>query len=110
MPIGKLAHTHLPYCLQQTKDGKWLVLNRNYKPLGTVSKEFVDYDSHPDRLAIHPRTIGAIRRLACNEIEGTPDDPGILFFYDDGSMPTESARNWASYSTILSLLANAKVK
>jgi hypothetical protein len=110
MPIGRVAHTHFPYCLQKTTDGKWLILNRNYKPLGTIAKEWVDYDSHPDRLAINSQTIAALRKLAINDIPDKPDDPGLFFFYDDSSMPTESAADWNRYANILRLLANAKIK
>ncbi|MFD0724573.1 hypothetical protein [Lysobacter brunescens] len=110
MPIGRVAHTHLPYCLQKTKDGKWLVLNRNYKPLGVTSKEWVDYDNHPDRIAINARTISALRKLAIYDIPDMPDDPGLFFFYNDGSIPTESPANWNRYAKILQLLAGAKTK
>lgn len=110
MPIGHVAHTHFPYCLQKTRDGKWLVLNRNYKPLGTTSKEWVDYDNHPDRIAISARTIGALRKNSVHDIPDRPDDPGLFYFYNDASMPTESAADWSRYAKILQLLAGAKAK
>ena len=110
MPIGKLAHTHLPYCIQRTTDGKWLALNRNYKPLGTLSREWVDYDTHPDRFALDGRTLSAIKRAATGEIESVPGDPGVIFFYDDGCMPTASAADLARYMKAVSLLMNARIK
>jgi hypothetical protein len=109
MPIGHAAHTHLPYCLQKTKDGKWLALNRNYKALGTTSKDWIDYDTHPDRQKIPAATIAAIKRRSVNVIEDAPDDPGIIFFYDDVTMPTNGAANWKKYCEILSIWANASV-
>jgi hypothetical protein len=110
MPLGRVAHTHFPYCLQKTKDGNWLILNRNYKPLGTTSKEWVDYDDHADRMAIDNRTIAALKKLAVNDIPDKPDDLGLFYFYDDGSMPTESVADWDRYSKILRMLAGAKLK
>lgn len=110
MPIGKVAHTHFPYCLQKTRDGKWLVLNRNYKPVGTTSKEHVDYDAHADRLNIDNGTIAALRKLAVLNIADGADDPGLFYFYRDDSMPTESASNWNRYAKILELLARGKVE
>lgn len=110
MPLGRVAHTHFPYCIQKTKDGKWLILNRNYKPLGSTGKEWVDYDNHPDRMPINSRTIAALRKLAVYDIPDKPDDPGVFFFYNDGSMPTTSDSDWQRYSKILQLLAGAKLK
>jgi len=110
MPIGKVAHTHLPYCIQATADGKWLVLNRNYKPVGTTSKDWVDYDSHPDRVALDGRTLAALRRVAVNVIPAEPGDPEVIYFYDDSSMPTEGDAHWASYAKAISVLMNARIK
>jgi hypothetical protein len=110
MPLGRVAQTHFPYCIQKTKDGKWLVLNRLYKPLGTTSNEWVDYDNHPDRLAINSRSIAALRKLAVYDIPDVPNDPGLFFFYSDSTMPTESEGDWAKYAKIMRLLAGAKVK
>jgi hypothetical protein len=33
------------YCLVQCADGRWLVLNRQYKPLNTGITRWVDYDT-----------------------------------------------------------------
>lgn len=109
MPIGRVAQTHFPYCLQKTKDGMWLVLNRNYKPLGTTSKEWVDYETHPDRLSIDGRTIAALKKRAVYEIADKEEDPGLFFFYNDSTMPTESSADWSRYSEVLQLLAGAKI-
>jgi len=109
MPIGLVAHTHLPYCLQRTSDGRWLVLNRNYKPLGTMSKEWVDYDAHPARLKLHVRTVAAIAKAAVNVITDKAGAPEVVYFYDDGCIPTESAANWSAYNKQLSRVMHAKV-
>lgn len=110
MPIGHLAHTHLPYCIQKTHDGKWLVLNRNYKPLGVVSKDWVDYDNHPDRVALDHRSVAALKRVAVYEIEDQPDDPGILYFYKDGQGIADTNADWTTYAKVLQVLGRAKVK
>ena len=40
----------LPYCFAKLKNKAyphiWLPLNRDYKPLGVLSKEWIDYDDH----------------------------------------------------------------
>lgn len=35
------------YCLTLCADGRWLLLNRQYKPFGTGITEWVDYDTSP---------------------------------------------------------------
>lgn len=42
----------LPFCLVRRTDGRWLPLNRNYKPLGQLSAEWVDYDRHPGSIPL----------------------------------------------------------
>lgn len=108
MPLGRVAHTQLPYCLQKTGDGRWLLLNRNYKPLGTTNKEWVDYDTHPDRLKLHRRTVGAVAKAAVNVISDSSNEPDVIYLYDDGNIPTESAANWSAYTKLLSLVMHAK--
>lgn len=46
----------LPYTIRATnltKEGRlsgfWILLNRNYKPLGVFAPDHVDYDKHPTR-------------------------------------------------------------
>lgn len=38
---------YLPYCLQKQKDGSWVVCNRNYKPVGFNTSEFIRYEDYP---------------------------------------------------------------
>jgi hypothetical protein len=33
-----------PYCLHRKSDGTYLVLNRQYTPVGNPSRQFVDYE------------------------------------------------------------------
>lgn len=110
MPIGHFAHTHFPYLIQQTSDGKWLALNRKYKPLGTTSDEWVDYDTHPGRIAIDHRSLAAIRRVAVNEQGDAGGRDQAIFFYNDGFSLTDSDSDWTRYAKILKVLARASVK
>lgn len=107
MPSGKVLYTHFPYCLQKTKTG-WLVLNRNYKPLGALTKDWVDYDVHPSVLRIDHRSIAAIRKAALN-ISGEMRADETIWFYDDSCVPWRSATNMLAYQQRLEPLIKAKL-
>ena len=47
MPVLNRRGTYFPYCLQRLDDGSWIVLNRNYEPLGSPSKERVATKTSP---------------------------------------------------------------
>jgi hypothetical protein len=56
----------IPYCLHQLQNGDWLVLNRNYKPIGQTTSDRVDYEqfegvSIPDDVI---RELGADTQVA----------------------------------------------
>lgn len=36
---------NLPYCIQRQTSGKYVLLNRNYKPVGNATREWVDYET-----------------------------------------------------------------
>jgi hypothetical protein len=46
------ARIHKPYCFRQLASGRWLALNKLYKPLGIASQAYVDYEAYADR-AVH---------------------------------------------------------
>ena len=36
----------LPYCLERLADGRYVLLNRSYKPVGMTTTDWVDYTDH----------------------------------------------------------------
>jgi hypothetical protein len=73
----------MPYLFQEIPGiGKnvWLPLNRNYKPLGVISKDWVDYDAfaktHGVKFAKDPRNLKDIW-------EHTTEAPDMLWLYSD---------------------------
>lgn len=79
-----LMRFNLPYTVREHSPGKYLLLNREYKPLGFMAKtsgqgaQYANYDHH---------TLSGQPRLLKND----------HYFYTDGSTPWDSARNWKSY-------------
>lgn len=101
------SHTQLPYCLQKTTDGKWLALNRRYKPIGTTNLDWVDYNTHPNRLKIDEKVIGEITQLAPCAHPDMPDEPGIIYLFAGDPTPFTSDLDWARYTKLLKLVAAA---
>jgi hypothetical protein len=105
MPLGLLAHTHLPYCVQREEDGGYVVLNRDYKPLGFNTKEHLDYGNYP----ISVRFSRLLAVTAAKISVHGKGDLDVIYLYDDGTIPTESAANMTAYLKRLAVLNGLKV-
>lgn len=102
MKLANFRWVFLPYCLDEQDDGRWAVLNRDYKPLGMLTGEYVDYDGHSLWLrgVTAPREARARRRQQV---------PRRIYLYDDGCPPDSSPEAWASYAAKLRRLAALSV-
>lgn len=94
----------LPYCLDRQEDGRWVVLNRDYKPLGMLTRDFLRYEEHP--VAAY---LGGLTAAARAHLDDRDNGPGRIYLYDDGSVPTSSAEAWEKYSRKLEVLAKLTV-
>lgn len=101
-----VRHLYLPYCLQRLKDGRYIVLNRYYKPLGMPRGDFMDYEGHATAHAIKGVTAAKAKALSHDADEGVD----CIYLYNDGCVPTDSAANWTAYSKRLQLLAALGIK
>jgi hypothetical protein len=94
----------MPYCLKRRADGNYVALNRHYKPVGTVTTDWVNYEDYP---AIPGRHVTAKLAVKLSH-KGSPD-LDCIYLYDDGCIPTDSAKAMNSYLQRLPLLAKLKV-
>jgi len=101
----ELRYTHFPYCLKRLSDGRYIILNRNYKPLGNQTGNFVTYETDPSVIAVKI-TPATAKKLSW---KGEPD-LNVIHLYNDGCIPTESAAHMASYCKRLGILLALKVK
>jgi hypothetical protein len=99
-------HLYLPYCLQRLNDGRYIVLNRYYKPLGLPNTDWIDYDAHPSAQHLKGLTASKAKAMSHRKLE----DLDKIFLYADGCIPTGSAENWAAYSKRLQVLADLQFK
>lgn len=96
----------LPYCLQRLASGRWLVLNRGYKPLGAPIDQRVDYETVPG--ARVKLTAAAKRKL---DYKGNGDPTADrIWLYNDGCLPTASPAHWRAYQARLEVLAKLRTE
>ena len=106
MENSEFRLVYLPYCLQLQDDGSYLVLNRRYKPVGITRTDWIDYEAYPVSMRFkRALSVAQIRALDCRGRESRD----VIYLYDDGSIPTQSAAAWAAYSARLARLAGYTV-
>lgn len=106
MPLSDFRSVFMPYCIRKQSDGRYVVLNRAYKPVGFATSDFVKYEEHP--VAVHLEGIGpaTAAKLSWSGDKNTDE----IFLYNDGCIPTSSAGNMNQYLSKLQILAGLKIK
>ncbi|SFM56396.1 hypothetical protein [Nitrosomonas communis] len=97
---------YLPYCIDRMKDGKYVVLNRTYKPLGFITSDILEYQAYPISAEIQGITPTVAAKLSWK------GDSNVerIYLYNDGCIPTESDANMDAYLDRLKILAKLKLK
>jgi hypothetical protein len=104
--LSTVRHIYLPYCVQRLKDGRYIILNRRYKPLGMEDTAWVDYDSHPSAHPLKGLTPAKAKAMSHRGDE----DVDCIFLYADACIPTDGAAYWDAYSKRLKVLAALAIK
>ena len=86
-------------------DGHWILLSRDYKPLGGDPMEFYDYDEMPEILRIKSVPPTKAKKLS-HDGSGVKD--GMIYLYSDGCIPTSNAKNMAAYLEKIAVLMKMK--
>ncbi len=100
-----LRSSHMPYCIQRLEDGRYIVLNRYYKPLGEARSDWVTYETHPTTCALQ---ISA-KQAAQISWDGRSSLDRI-YLYNDGCIPTESEAHMKAYLSRLAVLMTLSIK
>ena len=106
----ELWRVFLPYCLQRVEDdaNSWVILNRNYTPIGCFRKTHdgdVFYPDYAVPIRITQKRAESISFYQDIELTGRAGEN--IFLYDDGSRPfgkTSTAANRKAYFERLSAL------
>ncbi|MCX4156164.1 MULTISPECIES: hypothetical protein [Paraburkholderia] len=105
MPLHDIRSTFLPYCLQRQEDGRYAILNREYKPVGFWTRSHVDYDAYPTLVKIK----GLTAKVAASISYKGSEDRDAIFLYNDGCVPTDSAANMTAYLKRIAVMAKLKI-
>jgi hypothetical protein len=108
MPKGDVKSVHLPYCIQRKADGSYIVLNRDYKPIGFTSKKNVDYDAFPISVRFKRLTKTTLLNLSWEN--KPPDEEGRTWLYCDYYNPVKSSKDMREYLARLEILAKLKLE
>ena len=96
---------YFPYCIQKEKDGSWVILNRNYKPVGMNTGDFVEYKKHP--VSARPRSLTA---ATLKKLSYKGESESRVYLYNDGTNPLTSKENMDAYLKKLAILMKVKLK
>lgn len=102
--LGDFRAAFLPYCIEKQKDGSYVVLNREYKPVGFNTTEWIDYDKYPVSAFIKGLTPSVMKKISIED----DCDPEHIYLYSDGTNPLLSKANMDSYLKKLSVLAKLR--
>nr|SAY43458.1 Uncharacterised protein [Serratia marcescens] len=97
--MEKFQRVHMPYGIREVKNGLWELFNRDYNALG-----------EPFKFA---RKLSAATVNALSVDGSAPGEEGglqTIWFYADGSVPTDKDEHWRAYSAKLQKLASLKVE
>ena len=97
--------THLPYCIMHIDNDRYIILNRNYKPLGQTSFDYVDYKKHPS--VIHIKiTEKQAKKLSYDGLIKSD----CIYFYDNSDTVLRNPQAFNDYVARLKLLATMTPK
>lgn len=104
MPLYDVRCVALIYCLKRQDCGRYVLLNRESKPIGFYTRDYTNYADFPVGLTVRitPKTAMKI------SYRGDPDTKEI-FLYSDGCHPLLSDKDWANYSNRLKVLASLRL-
>lgn len=93
MPQPSLRALYFPYCLRRLDDGSWIILNRNYRPVGHGGSSYPDHEGIHPNFRIPNLTNSQIRALShTGEADGND-----VYLYNDGCVPTNGVRHMDDY-------------
>jgi len=102
----KLWRIDLPYCLKKLNNGYWIFLNREYKPIGYASYDWIDYLKHPSAFKFRRDPTEKLKKICKTINEDKKNEEISFYFYDDSCKPYSSTKATQSYFERLKKIYN----
>ncbi|MEH2162631.1 MAG: hypothetical protein V7K38_16690 [Nostoc sp.] len=105
MALNDFISVFFPYCVEKQPDGRYVVLNREYKPVGFKTTEHIEYEKYP--ICVEFKGLGSATagKLSWNGDSSTDK----IYLYNDGCVPTKSPEHMKNYLKRLEIFAKLKV-
>lgn len=103
--MNEIRAISFPYCIQRVGDDRYLFLNRNHKPLGVQSSDFVEYETHPTVMNVKI-TPAVAQKASWNGSE----DVDRIYFYNSSCIPTSGVEHMRAYLDRLAVLMALKTQ
>lgn len=97
--MNALAIYVLPYCLRRLAPNQYIILNRNYKTIGTMSTDWQDYAAVGPVISLKITTALAVK-LSCKKSA----DLDHVHLYSGWNI-SENVKGWNEYCKRLKLLS-----
>ena len=95
---------YLPYCIEQQDDESWLILNREYSPVG-FNAAHIQPDGHPVTVKLKGLGLATLTKLAFDgKVQGKK-----VYLYDDECNPVRGKEHMQAYLAKIALLAKLEV-
>ena len=94
--------------MEKNENNEWFVFNREYLPLGCNEQARTSQEPcRPVYTAYNGLTNTKVREIVEMSVNIVLKDNELhkVFFYHDGTNPTEYTRNWVAYAKILQQLS-----
>lgn len=120
MALSDFFRINLPYGLKRNEEGKWLVFNREYIPIGFGDINFtqsIHYENQYTSIPVnnpYPKLDAEFieKLIALGNIYVEYDSnqtPKYIFLYNDGTNPLNNPKGWTGYFQKIKLLSQLKV-
>jgi hypothetical protein len=112
MALGDFFRINMPYGIKINGDGEWFAFNREYKPLGWNTDDFIKEEVYP----VYTKYKGVTDKKLVSLAYGTEgvhfDENGKInkiLFYNDGINPQSYPKYWSLYFDKIKALSKFKI-
>ena len=105
MSLGDFRAIYLPYCIEQNIDGTWVVLNRQYKPVGFNTNDYIRYEEFPVFVRLRGLGPATLKRISYDgQVKGS-----CVYLYNDGTNLLNGPNEMKAYLKRIEILAKLSV-